>query len=88
MDWKGYVNTALFLSSNYVSNKSFQLPVSLIRDFEVLDAQISKQVAREFKEYFSLNRTDRGLPDEADGNGGAAGLPGGLRRDHSASQSV
>lgn len=60
VDWKGYVNTALFLSSNYVSNKSFQMPVSLIQDFEVLDAQISKQVARDFKEYFSLNRTDRG----------------------------
>ncbi len=60
VDWKGYVNTALFLSSNYVSNKSFQMPVSLIQDFEVLDARISKQVARDFKEYFSLNRTDRG----------------------------
>lgn len=60
VDWKGYVNTALFLSSNYVSNKSFQLPVSLIRDFEVMDTQISKQVARDFKEYFSLNWADRG----------------------------
>ncbi len=59
VDWKGYVNTVLFLSSNYVSNKSFQTPVSLLQDFEVLDAQTSRQVAREFKEYFSLNRTDR-----------------------------
>lgn len=60
VDWRGYVNTVLFLSSNYISNKSFQTPVSLLQDFEVLDAQASKQVAREFKEYFSLNRTDRG----------------------------
>lgn len=60
VDWKGYVNTVLFLSSNYVSNKSFQTPVSLLQDFEVLDTQASKQVAREFKEYFSMNRTDRG----------------------------
>lgn len=59
VDWKAYVNTVLFLSSNYVSNKSFQTPVSLIQDFEVLDRQVSRQVAKDFKEYFSLNRNDR-----------------------------
>lgn len=59
IDWKAYVNTILFLSSNYVSNKSFQTPVSMVQDFEVLDERVSRQVAREFKEYFSLSRSDR-----------------------------
>lgn len=59
VDWKGYVNTVLFLSSNYVSGKSFQQPLSLIQDYEVLDVAVSRQVAREFRQYFSLSRQDR-----------------------------
>lgn len=59
VDWKGYVNTVLFLSSNYISNKSFQRPLSLIQDYEVLDTEVSRQVARDFREYFSLSRQDR-----------------------------
>ena len=59
VDWKGYVNTALFLSTNYVSSKSFQAPVSLIHDAEVLDAQVTRRMAQEFKDYFSLSRKER-----------------------------
>lgn len=59
VDWKGYVNTVLFLSSNYISNKSFQRPLSLIQDYEVLNTDVSKQVARDFREYFSLTKQDR-----------------------------
>lgn len=59
VDWKGYVNMVLFLSSNYISNKSFQRPLSLIHDYEVLDTEVSRQVARDFRKYFSLSRQDR-----------------------------
>ncbi len=59
VDWRGYVNTILFLSSNYVSNRSFQNPVSLIQDFEVLDEGITRQIAREFRTYFSMSRQER-----------------------------
>lgn len=60
VDWHGYINTILFLSSNYVSNKSFQLPLSLIQDYEVLDRRVTRQIAREFKQYFSLEQRERG----------------------------
>ena len=59
IDWKAYVNTILFLSCNYASNTSLQTQISMVQDFEVLDERISRQVTREFKEYFSLSRNDR-----------------------------
>lgn len=59
VDWKSYVNTVLFLSSNYISNRSFQTPLSLIQDFEVLDTQITKQIVQAFKQYFQLKQADR-----------------------------
>ena len=59
VDWKGYVNTILLLSSNYVSNKSFQTPPSIREDMEAVDADITRRVLRDFRQYFSLSPRDR-----------------------------
>ena len=61
VDWKGYVNTILLLSSNYVSNKSFQMPSSVREDMEAVDAEITRRVLRDFRQYFSLSPRDRGF---------------------------
>lgn len=61
VDWKGYVNTILLLSSNYVSNKSFQVPPSIREDMEAVDAEISRKILRDFRQYFSLSPRDRGF---------------------------
>lgn len=58
-DWKRYVNTILLLSSNYVSNKSFQTPPSLREDMEAVDIEITRKVLRDFRQYFSLSPRDR-----------------------------
>lgn len=59
VDWKGYVNTILLLSSNYVSNKSFGTPPSVREDIEAVDADITRKVLRDFRQYFSLSPRDR-----------------------------
>lgn len=59
VNWHGIVNTILFLSSNYVSNKHFQEPVSLVEDARVLEHNVTRQIAREFKQYFSLSAMSR-----------------------------
>ncbi|MDR1135969.1 MAG: AAA family ATPase [Clostridiales Family XIII bacterium] len=59
VDWKRYVNTILLLSSNYVGNKSFQVPPSLREDMEAVDAGITRRVLRDFRQYFSLTPRDR-----------------------------
>jgi hypothetical protein len=59
VNWKGYVNTVMMLSSNYVSSRSLQRPPAMIQDFEVLDTKATRQVVREFRQYFSLSAQDR-----------------------------
>jgi hypothetical protein len=59
VDWKGYVNTILLLSSNYVSNRSFQVPPSIHDDIQAIDPDITRQVLRDFRQYFSLSPRDR-----------------------------
>jgi hypothetical protein len=59
VDWKGYVNTVLLLSSNYVSNRSFQVPPSIREDIEAIDADITRKALRDFRQYFSLSPRDR-----------------------------
>jgi hypothetical protein len=61
VDWKGYVNTVLLLSSNYVGNKSFQAPPSIREDMEAVDAEITRKALRDFRQYFSLSPRDRGF---------------------------
>jgi hypothetical protein len=61
VDWKGYVNTILLLSSNYVSNKSFTIPPSVQADIEAVDADITRKVLQDFRRYFSLSPRDRGF---------------------------
>jgi hypothetical protein len=59
VDWKGYVNTVLLLSSNYVSNRSFQVPPSIRDDIEAIDTDITRKALRDFRQYFSLSPRDR-----------------------------
>jgi hypothetical protein len=59
VDWKGYVNTILLLSSNYVSNKSFQTLPSVSEDMEAVDTEITRKVLRDFRLYFNLSPRDR-----------------------------
>ncbi|MDR1206026.1 MAG: AAA family ATPase [Peptococcaceae bacterium] len=61
VDWKGYVNTVLLLSSNYVSNRSFQVPPSIREDIEAIDADVTRKALRDFRQYFSLSPRDRGF---------------------------
>lgn len=61
VDWKGYLGTILLLSSNYVSNKSFQTPPGVREDMEAVDAEITHKVLRDFRQYFSLSPRDRGF---------------------------
>lgn len=59
VNWKGYVNTVMLLSSNYVSSRSLQRHPPLLQDYEALDTKVTKQIVREFKQYFSLSVQDR-----------------------------
>lgn len=59
VNWKGYVNTVMMLSSNYVSGRSLQRSPSMVHDLEVLDTKATKRVTKEFKQYFSLSSQDR-----------------------------
>ncbi|MDR1604047.1 MAG: AAA family ATPase [Gracilibacteraceae bacterium] len=59
VDWNGYVNSILLLSSNYVSNRSFQVPPSIRDDIQAINADITRKVLRDFRQYFSLSPRDR-----------------------------
>jgi hypothetical protein len=59
VDWKGYINTILLLSSNYVNNRSFQVPPSLRDDIQAIDTDITRKALRNFRQYFSLSPRNR-----------------------------